>query len=176
MVGIAVFLLFNKLRSHELTEWLKPYSVDTLRISTVISLVTLGFSEKLLDPTLGHSFIDMYNWNLLVPLGIDFFMDRLFVLLTGMMEVIFGTVLILGTTTRLTMLVISLLIALSNVVFILQEEKTEALVEFVVHIPIIATALILLLLGCGQRLKLTQLLPSRLASQKRRTIRLSSEV
>jgi len=138
--------------------------------------VKLGFSEKLLNPALGHSFIDMYNWNFLVPLGFDFFTDRLFVLLTGMMEVVFGTVLILGTTTRLTMLVIFLLMALSNVVFILQEEKTEALVEFVVHMPIIATALILLLLGYGQRLKVIQLLPSRLLSQKRRTVRLSSEV
>ena len=135
MVGIAVFLLLNNLRSTKLTELLKPYSVDALRIFT----------------------------------------DRLFVLSAGMMEVVFGITLILGTTTRLTMLAISSFMALSNIVFLVQNEKTEALVEFVGHMPIIATALVLLLLGYGQRLKITQLLPTRLVSQKTRTINLSSE-
>jgi hypothetical protein len=61
MVGIALFLLFNNLRSPELGEWLKPYSVDALRIFIGISFMTLKFSEKLLGPVLGQSFIDMYN-------------------------------------------------------------------------------------------------------------------
>ena len=175
LVGIAVFILLNNLRSAKLTELLKPYSVDALRIFTGISLVTLRFSEKLLGPWLGQSFIEIYNWNFLVPLGFDFFTDRLFVLSAGMMEVVFGIMLILGTTTRLNMLAISSFIALSNIVFLVQNEKTEALVEFVVHMPVIATALVLLLLGYGQRLKITRLLPTRLVSQKTRTINLSSE-
>ena len=175
LFGIAVFILLNNLRFAKLTELLKPYSVDALRIFTGISLVKLGFSGKLLGPWLGQSFIEIYNWNFLVPLGFDFFTDRLFVLSAGMMEVVFGIMLILGTTTRLNMLAISSFIALSNIVFLVQNEKTEALVEFVVHMPVIATALVLLLLGYGQRLKITRLLPTRLVSQKTRTINLSSE-
>ena len=53
MVRIAVFLLFDNLRSAKLTELLKPYSVDSLINFTGISLITQGFSEKLLSPCRG---------------------------------------------------------------------------------------------------------------------------
>jgi hypothetical protein len=46
MVGIAVFLLSNNLRSPFLIEMHKTYLVDALRICTGISLVTLGFQRN----------------------------------------------------------------------------------------------------------------------------------
>ena len=93
-----------------------------------------------------------------------------------MKEVVFGTVLILGTSTKRSMLVISILMALFNIVFIIQEHKVCSLVDFVAQMPIIVTALVLLLLGYGMRLKIIKLLSSRLGSQKTRTISQLGEV
>ena len=47
------------------------------------------------------------------------------------------------------------LLEVSNVVFILQGNNEAALVEFIGHMPIIGVALLLMLLGYGQRLKIT---------------------
>jgi hypothetical protein len=43
----------------------------------------------------------------------------------------------------------------SNIVFIAQSNNEAGLVEFIGHMPIIGVALLLLLLGYGQRLKIT---------------------
>ena len=92
------------------------------------------------------------------------------------MEVVFGSVSILGTSRRLKMLTISRLMALSNVVSIIQEQKTVSLVEFVGRMPFIAKAFVLLLLAYGQWLIITKLLTFSLISQKTRTISVSRDV
>ena len=153
-VGIALFLLFNHIPNAGLRERLKPYSVDTLRIFTGIALVTLGITEKLLGAMLGQSFIDKHPWNFMPSLGFEWFSDQLFVLSAGAMEVVIGTILILGVVTRLNILVISIFMLTSNLVFLLQSENEAALIELIGHMPVIATAIILLLLGYGQRLKM----------------------
>lgn len=155
LVGIALFLLFNNLTDPRLRDLLKPYSVDALRIWTGIALATLAFGEKLGPASLGQAFVAQYQWNFMTALGIDLFNDRLFVLSAGMVELALGLVLIMGTTTRLAVLVLSIMMALSNIVFIMQGNNEAALVEFIGHMPIIGTALVLLLLGYGQRLKVT---------------------
>ncbi|MEM0947249.1 MAG: DoxX family membrane protein [Pseudomonadota bacterium] len=155
VVGIALFLLFNYLPSDALREKLKPYSVDMLRIFTGLSLIMLGIFEKLHGAAMGQAFIADYQWNFMQVLGIGWFDDRLFVLSAGVMEVVFGVILVLGVVTRLNILVVAGLMLTSNIVFILQNEQDEALKELIGHLPIIATALILLLLGYGQRLKVT---------------------
>ncbi|MEM9359901.1 MAG: DoxX family protein [Pseudomonadota bacterium] len=155
VVGIALFLLFNYFPSEETRLQLKPYSVDVLRIFTGFSLIMLGFSEKLLGSALGHAFIANYQWNFMPALGFDWFDDRLFVLSAGVMEVVFGIILVLGVVTRLNIFVVAGMMLTSNIVFILQNEQDAALKELIGHLPIIATALILLLLGYGQRLKVT---------------------
>jgi len=134
-----------------------------LRIFTGISLVTLGVTEKLAGALYGQAFLADYQWNFMQLLGFDFFDDRLLVLSAGMSEVILGLVLILGTTTRLTMLAISGLMLTSNIVFIVQGNNEAALKEFVGHLPIIGSALVLML-GYGQRLKITHIWKSRLAN------------
>ncbi|MEM7215243.1 MAG: DoxX family membrane protein [Pseudomonadota bacterium] len=156
VIGIALFLLFNNFPSGRLSAQLKPYSVDVLRIFTGIALVTLGISEKLHGAVLGQSFIADYQWNFMPWLGFEKFDDALFVLSAGVMEVVFGTLLILGVVTRLNTLAIAGFMLASNAVFLLQNQKEAALLELVGHLPIIATALILLLLGYGQRLKITK--------------------
>lgn len=158
LVGIAVFLIFNNIKDDALRERLKLYSVDALRISAGISLIALAFGEKLGPSALGQVFVAQYQWNFMQMLGFGIFDDRLFVLAAGMVEAALGIVLLIGTTTRLAVLVLSMMMALSNIVFILQGNNEAALVELIGHMPIIGTALVLLLLGYGQRLKFTDLL------------------
>ena len=154
IIGIALFLFFNHVPNQALRDRLKPYSVDVLRIFTGIALVTLGVTEKLTGAILGQSFVASYEWNFMPMLGFDWYTDQLFVLSAGAMEVVFGVIMVLGVITRLNTFVIAAFMLASNIVFLLTNENENALMELVGHMPIIATALILLLLGYGQRLKL----------------------
>jgi uncharacterized membrane protein YphA (DoxX/SURF4 family) len=157
VLGIALFFLINYLDDPEKREQWKLYSVDILRIWTGVSLVALALGEKLLPSALGQVFLSQYQWNFLEAMGITVFDDRMFVLAAGMVEAAIGFMLILGTTVRLAVFVLSIMMAISNVVFIMQGDSEAALVELVGHMPIIGVALLLLLLGYGQRLKITNL-------------------
>ncbi|MDJ0637954.1 MAG: hypothetical protein QNJ20_03910 [Paracoccaceae bacterium] len=148
-----MFLYFNHVPNPERQARLKPYSVDVLRIFTGLALAILGYTGRLQVAILGQSFIADYDRNFMPALGFDWYSDQLFVLSAGMMEVVFGTILILGVVTRLNILVISLFMLASNLVFLLQAENEAALTELIGHMPVIATAIILLMLGYGQRLK-----------------------
>ncbi|MEM1301552.1 MAG: hypothetical protein AAGH17_03135 [Pseudomonadota bacterium] len=176
MVAIAVFLLINNLPTAELRERFKPYSVDLLRILTGISLITLGVSEKLVGAMMAESFLFLYQWNFMTAIGLDFFSDRLFVLSAGVIEVVFGVIMVLGTTTRLNVLAFSVVLFSSNVLFIIQGENEAAMVEFIGHMPVIGVALILLLLGAGQRLKVTNFLPNRQVNTNVKTVQVPQDV
>lgn len=155
VVGIAFFLLFNSFEDEARRDFFKLYSVDTLRIWTGISLVALAVGEKLAPSAMGQVFVAQYQWNFMEAIGITLFDDRLFVLSAGMVEAVIGIVLILGTTVRLAVLALSVMMAISNIVFIVQGNNEAALVEFIGHMPIIGVALLLLLLGYGQKLRIT---------------------
>ena len=155
IVGIALFILFNAMPDAAVRDRLKPYSVDVLRIFTGLSLIILGIAEKLHPAALGQAFIADYAWNFMPLLGFEWFDDRLFVLSAGVMEVVFGIILVLGVVTRLNIFAVAVLMLTSNVVFLIEGRKEEAMVELIGHLPIIATALVLLVLGSGQRLKVT---------------------
>ncbi len=157
--GVAIFLMLNAITDPALRDRVKPYSVDILRIWAGVSLVALAIGEKLAPSALGQVFVSTYGWNFMEMLGFSFFDDRMLVLAAGMVELAIGMCLILGTTVRLAVLTLSIMMALSNIVFILQGNKEAALVEFIGHMPIIGIALILLLLGYGQRLKITDYIP-----------------
>ena len=154
IIGIALFLYFNYVPNEELRAKLKPYSVDMLCIFTGVALVTLGITEKLTGAMLGQAFIANYQWNFMPALGFDWYTDQLFVLSAGAMEVVFGTILILGVVTRLNILVVAVFMLASNITFLVFGQNDHALMELVGHMPIIATAVILLLLGYGQKIKL----------------------
>ena len=143
IIGIAFFLLLNSIEDEARRDWLKPYSVDALRIWTGISLVALAVGEKLAPSALGQVFVAQYQWNFMQALGFDVFDDRLFVLSAGMVEAVIGIVLILGTTVRLAVLALSVMMAISNIVFIVQGNNDAAHVEFIGHKPIIGKALLL---------------------------------
>jgi uncharacterized membrane protein YphA (DoxX/SURF4 family) len=176
MVAIAVFLLINNLPTAELRERFKPYSVDLLRILTGISLITLGFSEKLLGAMMAESFLAQYHWNFMQAFGFELFTDRLFALSAGVIEVVFGVILVLGTTTRLNILAFSVVLFASNVLFLIQGENEAAMVEFIGHMPVIGVALVLLLLGAGQRLKVTNFLPQRRVNTDTKTVSVPADV
>ena len=176
MVAIAVFLLINNLPTAELRERFKPYSVDLLRILTGISLITLGFSEKLFGAMMAESFLAQYRWNFMQALGLEFFTDRLFALSAGVIEVVFGIILVLGTTTRLNVLAFSVVLFSSNVLFLIQGENEASMVEFIGHMPVSGVALILLLLGAGQRLKVTNFLPQRRVNNATKTVSVPADV
>ncbi|MEM8811482.1 MAG: hypothetical protein AAGF59_02610, partial [Pseudomonadota bacterium] len=72
-------------------------------------------------------------------------------------------ILILGVVTRLNVLAVAGFMLISNAVFLFQNRQDAALMELIGHLPIIATALILLVLGYGQRLKITFGLSTRAA-------------
>lgn len=175
IVAIAVFLLINNLPTAALRERFKPYSVDLLRILTGISLITLGFSEKLVGAMMAENFLALYQWNFMQTLGLEFFTDRLFVLSAGVIEVVFGVILVLGTTTRLNVLALSVVLFASNVLFLIQGENEAAMVEFIGHMPVIGVAVILLLLGSGQRLKITNFLPQRRVNTATKTMSLPAD-
>ena len=75
--------------------------------------------------------------------------------LLGITAIVFGTILVIGVVTRLNILAVAVLMLTSNIVFLIEGRNEEAMVELIGHLPIIATALILLVLGSGQRLKVT---------------------
>jgi len=175
MPAIAVFLMINNLPTEALKARWKPYSISLLRILTGISLITLGVSEKLVNAQMAETFLITQNWNFLSALGLGWFSDRLFVLSAGVVEVIFGVLLVLGTTTRLVMLAFSVVLAASNVLFLIDGNKEAALLEFVGHMPVIGVALILLLLGYGQTLRITNLLPSARVNTETRTYRVPGD-
>jgi uncharacterized membrane protein YphA (DoxX/SURF4 family) len=176
MVGIAIFLLINNLPTLELRELYKPFSVAIMRILVGISLITLGLAEKLFGAILAESFLAANPWNFLPALGFEFFTDRLFALSAGFTEVIFGVILVLGTTTRLNVLALSVVLLASNVLFIIEGNNEAALVEFVGHMPIIGVALVLLLLGAGQRWKVRKLIPEWRKNTNLKTVRVPSDV
>ncbi|MDC0598351.1 DoxX family membrane protein [Gammaproteobacteria bacterium] len=161
MLGIAAFLLFNNFKNKDYQEKFKPYSVSALRIFTGIALVTLGLSEKLLSPEYGVAFIELYNWNFIQNIGFENFSNRLFVLSAGVMEVVFGIILVLGTTTRINILVVSGFMLTSNITFFIEGNFTQAMLEIIGHLPLIAIAVICVFFGYGQRLKFTTLFKSR---------------
>jgi uncharacterized membrane protein YphA (DoxX/SURF4 family) len=170
VAGIAFFLmLINPPRGVNRVHYM-AYSVPALRIFTGIALVTLGLSEKLLSDGLGQAFIVKYNWNFMQNLGFEFFTDRLFILSAGIMEVVFGSILILGTVTRLNILVVALFMITTNLTFVLQNKPEAALMELVGHLPIIATAIICVFFGGGQKLKLTSLFTVNKAMSPRQAV------
>lgn len=167
IIGIALFFLLRVLPDGEGIAKYKPYSIDILRIFTGVALITLGITEKLSGAALGEAFIAQYQWNFMPLLGFESFSDRLFVLSAGVMEVVFGAILLLGTTTRLNTLVISFFMLASNITFLVSGNNEAALMELIGHMPIIGTALVLLAHGSGAGLKITNVLQFRLESHAR---------
>lgn len=150
IAGIAGFLALAHYPTAGLRQRLAATALPFLRVSTGFALLTLAFTEKLLRPDYAEDFVQTYMWNFMHNLGATLFDDRLFVLSAGVVEAVLGLLLILGSTTRLVVLVISGFMLSSNLAFLLQGQPEEALLEITGHLPIICTALILLVFGTPQ--------------------------
>ncbi len=118
----------------------KKYGLSILRLGTGLTLMVLGFSEKILAPQLGTNFLSYYQWNFMERMGLEF-SDYLFTLSAGSVEFLFGFILVLGVVTRLNALVIAIVFSIP--LFILGP------IELAGHLPHFAAVVLLLLFGNG---------------------------
>lgn len=159
-LGIALFLLCNSATADSQA---REYALPLLRIHTGIALGVLAWTEKLYAPHLAMSFLEKNKINFMQTLGFDFFSDRLFVLSAGCTELIFGIIFILGLITRLNTLALAGFLVSSNLYFFMVGKTAEAFVELTGHLPLIAIAILFVMFGGGDRLRL----PSRFFGQER---------
>ncbi len=112
-VGAGLFLLFassGKLRvKTELSDPLSSLSTrewlasPLFRTFVGFALVTLAFSEKLLNLTLSNDFLQRNSWNFLSGLNVN---DRNFIILAGVVELLVGLTLVLNKAPRLGVLTV----------------------------------------------------------------------
>ncbi|MEZ4104467.1 MAG: DoxX family membrane protein [Candidatus Paceibacterota bacterium] len=121
----------------------RPYALPTLRVGTGITLVTLGFTEKIFRPELGLNFLAQHDWNFLASFGVS---DYLFVLLAGTTEALLGLLLLLGITTRLVAVVTAIIFTIP--LFILGP------IELTGHLPHFAAIIIIIMFGAGHHFRL----------------------
>lgn len=157
IVGFALFsLLVNRAKwSLYDPEWLsgayKKFSnngIPLLRIITGANLVILGFSEKILSPSLTHSFLSHYDWNFMQNFGFTNFTNYWFAFSAGVVEALLGIFLILGLVTRLTTICLAL--------FLLSTLILLGPIELLGHLPHFSLAVVLLIFGSGNKFKLVK--------------------
>jgi hypothetical protein len=127
-------------RDDERTAWsdkLLPHALTMLRVGAGISVLTLAFTEKLLDPELGLAFLREYpHFNVLAPLGVD---GTTFVFLAGIVEATAGIALLAGFLPRVVIL--GLWIPFNLGIPFLPAE------ELIGHLPILSAMYVLLVRG-----------------------------
>ncbi len=153
LLGIAVFLyitgrgpfavdaLVGRLGHPRLD--LLPYAVPALRVLTGVSVVVLGFTEKLWNFDLARQFLDEYRFNFTTATPFPLTDDQ-FILAAGLVEVTVGALLIAGFVTRLVILVALVPFNLSVPFF--------GWGELVGHLPVYGALVVLLIWGAGQDL------------------------
>lgn len=155
MVGFAFYVIIIgrpkwKLRDwnfvHSLSHKIHNYGVPLLRVGTGLNLIVLGFTEKILNPSLTGNFLSHYNWNFMQNLGMHNFTNYYFGFYAGMVEVLFGVFFLLGLVTRTT--TIALAVFLVTTLYLLGP------IELIGHLPHFSIAIVLLVLGSGTRLTL----------------------
>ncbi len=124
---------------------LQQYGVPLLRVGTGLNLVLLGFTEKILAPSLTQNFLMHYDWNFLQHFGVT---DYWFAFSAGAAEALIGIFLMLGLVTRITTLVLA--------GFLVTTLLLLGPVELIGHLPHFSIAIVLLLFGAGNRLKLVK--------------------
>ena len=142
-IGNDYFRIISMRAIKPFTYGLKKYALGVLRIGTGVTLLTLGFSEKILRPELGINFLAQHDWNFMSGFG---FSDYLFVLSAGSVEALLGILLILGVMTRLTALVIAIIFI--TPLFILGP------IELTGHLPHFVAVFVILLFGAGEHFRI----------------------
>lgn len=147
IVGIAFFLLVSTRLKQSETHLFEPWAIPILRFTTGFSLVLLGLQEKILHPELGLAFLKTHQWNFMQGIGMTAYSDLLFILSAGMMELLFGVLLILGISTRTTTIALSF--------FFISSAILLGPAEVMGHLPVFAIALVLILYGAGEKIRVT---------------------
>jgi uncharacterized membrane protein YphA (DoxX/SURF4 family) len=130
----------------EYTHKIHSYGLPLLRIGTGLNLFILGFSEKIMSPSLTENFLSIYHWNFMQNIGFNWFTDYWFAFSAGVAEALFGLFFILGLVTRTTTIALA--------VFLLSTLVMLGPVELMGHLPHFSIAIVLLLFGAGSRLKM----------------------
>ena len=143
VMGNDYFSIFLVKGLRSMTENLKAYALPVLRIGTGVTLLALGFTEKILRPELGLNFLAQHDWNFMSSFG---FSDYLFVLSAGAVESLLGLLFIFGVMTRLTAL-ITAIIFITPLFFLGPIELTG-------HLPHFAAIFLILIFGPGRYFRL----------------------
>lgn len=119
---------------------LRPHALTILRVATGISVLTLAFTEKLVNNDLGVAFLQNYpNFNVGRDVGIAWFTDERFVYAIGIIEATAGIALLAGFLPRLVILALWIPFNL-GIAFLPAE-------ELIGHLPILSTMYVLLVRG-----------------------------
>ncbi|MFC4877105.1 DoxX family membrane protein [Microbulbifer halophilus] len=126
-----------------------PVAVSILRISLGVSLIFLGFSEKILNPHMAMAFLNEFSSVNFMQYFFESFNHRVFILCAGSAEVLFGVIYVLGLVTRLNTIALAFFLVASNSYFFAVGLEHLAWMEFSGHTSLLATALILVVAGRG---------------------------
>ena len=151
--AVFIFIMgndyFSITKARALAHLAKPYrayALPVLRVGAGATLLVLGFTEKILHPEFGLSFLAQHNWNFMQHLGFVHYSDYLFTLSAGSVEALFGIIFILGIVTRLNALVVATFFTAP--LFLLGP------MELAGHVPHFAAVILLLIFGAGERWRL----------------------
>ncbi len=156
VLGVALFIMimgndyFRLVKvgtHHTFMRKYESYAMPILRVGTGITLLVLGFSEKILRPEYGINFLNQHSWNFMQQLGIQY-SDYLFILSAGSIEALLGLVFILGIVTRINALVVAIFFTIP--LFILGP------LELAGHMPHFAAVVMILFFGAGTHFKLSR--------------------
>ncbi len=155
MIGFAIYVIIIgrpkwKIRDTNLiepvTHPMHSYGLPILRVGTGLNLIILGFTEKILTPSLTDNFLSTHNWNFMQILGFEGFTNYWFAFSAGSVEILFGIFFLLGLVTRTTTICLAIFLATTLVLL--------GPVELVGHLPHFSIAIVLLVLGAGSKLVL----------------------
>ncbi len=150
-VGIALYLMavgrgvvrYDDHSEEDRTAWtdrLLPYALPALRICAGISVLVLGFTEKLINNDLGVAFLEgRPRFNVARELGLSWFTDERFIYAVGIVEATAGIALLSGYLTRVVILALWIPFNL-GIAFLPAE-------ELIGHLPILSTMYVLLVRG-----------------------------
>ena len=157
MVGLALFVLIagpgRWSAEYELGRARNPErpqvarSIWCLRVATGVALIVVAFVEKLLDPQLTLDILaDHPVLNVADAIGLPI-SDLQYVRLTGVIEILFGLLLISGALPQLGVLIIG--VPFNATLFFFGSE------ELLGHLPVYGTMLVLLVYGSHRTLRPT---------------------
>ncbi len=119
LLTLAVFFFIKNSPADSWWNRCDKHAVEIVRLGVGVSLIVLAFTEKLMYPELGMSFLDTHQWNFMTTM-FPWFTNKLFVLSTGFAELIFGIIFILGYLTRINTVLIAGFFAMSVVTMFVQ--------------------------------------------------------